>query len=122
MTDGTRGSTPALGYHVLTPWYDRLVATTTRERTFKRALLDPVASIAVVNNAELSGVAEKVRNHLRAAVVPCRQLSWRGQPCFGRLAEGCCRPLKHAFHNGLLPTRIRSEASHSKAVATSTKM
>lgn len=38
--DGTRGITPALGFHVLTPLYDRVVAMTTRERTFKRALLD----------------------------------------------------------------------------------
>lgn len=38
--DGTRGISPALGFHVLTPLYDRVVAMTTRERTFKRALLD----------------------------------------------------------------------------------
>jgi SAM-dependent methyltransferase len=35
-----RGFTPALGFHALTPLYDRVVAMTTRERTFKRALLD----------------------------------------------------------------------------------
>ncbi|HWH73980.1 MAG TPA: class I SAM-dependent methyltransferase, partial [Methylibium sp.] len=38
--DGTKGFTPALGFHVLTPLYDRVVALTTRERTFKRALLE----------------------------------------------------------------------------------
>lgn len=38
--DRTKGFTPALGFHVLTPLYDRVVALTTRERTFKRALLD----------------------------------------------------------------------------------
>lgn len=38
--DRTKGITPALGLHVLTPLYDRVVALTTRERTFKRALLD----------------------------------------------------------------------------------
>lgn len=41
--DGTRGITPALGFHMLTPLYDRVVAMTTRERTFKRALLDQAA-------------------------------------------------------------------------------
>ncbi|GIX54525.1 class I SAM-dependent methyltransferase [Sphaerotilus sulfidivorans] len=40
---GTKGSTPALGFHVLTPLYDRVVALTTRERSFKRALLDQAA-------------------------------------------------------------------------------
>lgn len=39
----TKGFTPALGFHVLTPLYDRVVALTTRERTFKRALLDQAA-------------------------------------------------------------------------------
>lgn len=39
----TRGFTPALGFHALTPLYDRVVALTTRERTFKRALLDQAA-------------------------------------------------------------------------------
>lgn len=38
--DGTRGFTPALGFHLLTPLYDRVVALSTRERTFKQALLD----------------------------------------------------------------------------------
>jgi SAM-dependent methyltransferase len=38
--DGTKGFTPALGFHVLTPLYDHVVALTTRERTFKQALLD----------------------------------------------------------------------------------
>jgi ubiquinone/menaquinone biosynthesis C-methylase UbiE len=38
-----KGFTPALGFHVLTPLYDRVVAMTTRERTFKRALLDQAA-------------------------------------------------------------------------------
>ncbi len=38
--DETRGFTPALGFHLLTPLYDRVVAVTTRERTFKGALLD----------------------------------------------------------------------------------
>jgi SAM-dependent methyltransferase len=41
--NGTRGITPALGFHVLTPLYDRVVAMTTRERIFKRALLDQAA-------------------------------------------------------------------------------
>jgi hypothetical protein len=31
---------PALGFDVLTPLYDPLVALTTRERTFKRLLID----------------------------------------------------------------------------------
>jgi SAM-dependent methyltransferase len=39
----TKGFTPALGFHALTPLYDRVVALTTRERTFKRALLDQAA-------------------------------------------------------------------------------
>ncbi|MCU0937877.1 MAG: methyltransferase domain-containing protein [Burkholderiaceae bacterium] len=34
------GFTPALGHYALTPLYDRVVAMTTRERTFKRALLE----------------------------------------------------------------------------------
>jgi ubiquinone/menaquinone biosynthesis C-methylase UbiE len=38
--DRTKGFTPALGFHALTPLYDRVVALTTRERTFKQALLD----------------------------------------------------------------------------------
>lgn len=38
-----KGFTPALGFHVLTPLYDRVVAMTTRERTFKRVLLDQAA-------------------------------------------------------------------------------
>lgn len=41
--DGASGFTPALGFHVLTPLYDRVVAITTRERTLKRALLDQAA-------------------------------------------------------------------------------
>ncbi|MCR5882229.1 class I SAM-dependent methyltransferase [Rhizobacter sp. J219] len=41
--DGTEGFKPALGFHVLTPLYDRVVAMTTRERTFKQALLDQAA-------------------------------------------------------------------------------
>lgn len=41
--DGTKGFTPALGFHALTPLYDRVVALTTRERTVKRALLDQAA-------------------------------------------------------------------------------
>jgi 2-polyprenyl-3-methyl-5-hydroxy-6-metoxy-1,4-benzoquinol methylase len=40
---GTKGFTPALGFHALTPLYDRVVALTTRERIFKRALLDQAA-------------------------------------------------------------------------------
>ncbi len=43
MMDEAGGFTPALGFHVLTPLYDRVVAITTRERTFKRALLDQAA-------------------------------------------------------------------------------
>lgn len=39
----TRGFTPALGFNALTPIYDRAVAVTTREHTFKRALLDQAA-------------------------------------------------------------------------------
>lgn len=39
----TRGIKPALGFHALTPLYDRVVAVTTRERTFKQALLDQAA-------------------------------------------------------------------------------
>lgn len=31
---------PALGFRWLTPWYDSVVGVTTRERTFKQALLD----------------------------------------------------------------------------------
>lgn len=38
--DRTKGFTPALGFYALTPLYDSVVALTTRERTFKRALLD----------------------------------------------------------------------------------
>ena len=30
---------PALGFHWLTPFYDVVVGTTTRERVFKRALV-----------------------------------------------------------------------------------
>ena len=30
---------PALGFHWLTPYYDAVVGTTTRERTFKQALI-----------------------------------------------------------------------------------
>ena len=41
--DRTKGFTPALGFHALTPLYDRVVALTTRERTFKGALLDQAA-------------------------------------------------------------------------------
>ena len=41
--DRTEGFNPALGFHALTPLYDRVVALTTRERTFKRALLDQAA-------------------------------------------------------------------------------
>jgi SAM-dependent methyltransferase len=41
--DHTGRFTPALGFHALTPLYDRVVALTTRERTFKRALLDQAA-------------------------------------------------------------------------------
>jgi SAM-dependent methyltransferase len=41
--DRTKGFTPALGFHALTPLYDRVVALTTRERTIKRALLDQAA-------------------------------------------------------------------------------
>lgn len=41
--DGTKGITPALGFHLLTPLYDRVVTLTTRERTFKQALLDQAA-------------------------------------------------------------------------------
>jgi ubiquinone/menaquinone biosynthesis C-methylase UbiE len=37
------GIKPALRFHALTPLYDRVVALTTRERTFKRALLDQAA-------------------------------------------------------------------------------
>ena len=43
MKDTKRGFTPALGFHALTPLYDRVVAMTTRERIFKRALLDQSA-------------------------------------------------------------------------------
>lgn len=39
----TRGFTPALGFNALTQLYDRVVAVTTRERTFKLALLDQAA-------------------------------------------------------------------------------
>ncbi|MBI5716352.1 MAG: methyltransferase domain-containing protein [Burkholderiales bacterium] len=41
--DEAKSFTPALGFRVLTPLYDRVVALTTRERTFKRALLDQAA-------------------------------------------------------------------------------
>ena len=41
--DQTKGFTPALGFHALTPLYDRVVALTTREQTIKRALLDQAA-------------------------------------------------------------------------------
>lgn len=41
--NGTKGITPALRFHALTPLYDRVVALTTRERTFKQALLDQAA-------------------------------------------------------------------------------
>ena len=37
---------PALKYHVLTRYYDRVVALTTRERRFKRALLDQATPLA----------------------------------------------------------------------------
>ena len=37
------GFKPALRFHALTPLYDRVVALTTRERIFKRALLDQAA-------------------------------------------------------------------------------
>lgn len=37
------GIKPALRFHALTPLYDRVVALTTRERIFKRALLDQAA-------------------------------------------------------------------------------
>lgn len=30
---------PALGFHWLTPYYDALIATTIRERSFKHALI-----------------------------------------------------------------------------------
>lgn len=30
---------PALGFHSLTPYYDAVVGTTTRERRFKQALI-----------------------------------------------------------------------------------
>jgi len=43
MMERTNGFTPALGFHVLTPLYDRVVALATRERTFKRALLEQAA-------------------------------------------------------------------------------
>lgn len=39
---------PALGLHWLTPYYDAVVAATTRERTFKRALIEQ-ASIATAH-------------------------------------------------------------------------
>lgn len=42
MNDGAKIK-PALAYHALTPFYDRVVASTTRERTFKRALLEQAA-------------------------------------------------------------------------------
>jgi ubiquinone/menaquinone biosynthesis C-methylase UbiE len=41
--DRSKGFTPALGFHAFTPLYDRVAALTTRERTFKRALLDQAA-------------------------------------------------------------------------------
>lgn len=37
---------PALGYHWLTPLYDSVVGTTTRERTFKQALLAQAGLVA----------------------------------------------------------------------------
>jgi ubiquinone/menaquinone biosynthesis C-methylase UbiE len=37
--EGDRRYVPALGFHWLTPLYDPIVALTTRERTFRRALL-----------------------------------------------------------------------------------
>lgn len=40
MSDVEPRIKPALAYHALTPLYDRVVALTTRERTFKAALLD----------------------------------------------------------------------------------
>jgi ubiquinone/menaquinone biosynthesis C-methylase UbiE len=40
---GATGIKPALRFHALTPLYDRVVALTTRERIFKRALLDQAA-------------------------------------------------------------------------------
>lgn len=43
MTPQSKGFTPALGFHALTPLYDLVVALTTRERTFKRALLEQAA-------------------------------------------------------------------------------
>lgn len=42
MVEATRIK-PALGFHALTPLYDRVVALTTREETFKRALLEQAA-------------------------------------------------------------------------------
>lgn len=42
MVEAT-GIKPALRFHALTPLYDRVVALTTREGTFKRALLDQAA-------------------------------------------------------------------------------
>lgn len=43
MMERTNGFTPALGFHVLTPLYDRVVTPTTREQTFKNALLEQAA-------------------------------------------------------------------------------
>ena len=36
----TSGYVPALGFHWLTPYYDAVVGATTRERTFKNALIE----------------------------------------------------------------------------------
>lgn len=38
--NGMRGFTPALGFHVPTPLYDRVLATSTRERFARVALID----------------------------------------------------------------------------------
>ncbi len=38
--DRRQGYVPALGFHWLTPYYDAVVGTTTREQTFKRALIE----------------------------------------------------------------------------------
>jgi 2-polyprenyl-3-methyl-5-hydroxy-6-metoxy-1,4-benzoquinol methylase len=43
MMGEATGIKPALRFHALTPLYDRVVALTTRERIFKRALLDQAA-------------------------------------------------------------------------------
>ena len=43
MHHAYRRYVPALGFDFLTPFYDPLVAATTRERTFKRALVAQAA-------------------------------------------------------------------------------